>query len=99
MIYLICSSAIINFEKRELGFIYKIGYCGEDSKKARINIYLTENPTMQVLYLIPGGTEQDERNLHYHFRNFKKPYGREWFTYSPEILNFFQSLIVLIHNL
>ena len=91
MIYLICSSAIINFEKRELGFIYKIGYCGEDSKKARINTYLTENPTMKVLYLIPGGTEQDERNLHHHFRKFKVSYGREWFSEAPEILEFFQS--------
>jgi len=91
MIYLICSSAIINFKKRELGFIYKIGYCGEDSKKARFNAYFTENPTIKVLYSIPGGTEQDERNLHYHFRDFKKPYGNEWFSYSPEILNFFKS--------
>ena len=90
MIYLIQSAAFIG-DTNDTEIILKIGYCGEDSKKARFNVYLTENPTRKVLYLIPGGTEQDERNLHYHFRDFKKPYGREWFTYSPEILEFFQS--------
>ena len=91
MIYLIQSAAYVDNSSTCKEDILKIGYCGEDSKKVRFSAYLTENPTMRVLYLIPGGTEQDERNLHYHFRNFKKPYGREWFTYSPEILEFFQS--------
>ena len=91
MIYLIQSAAYVDNFSTCKEDILKIGYCGEDSKKSRFSVYLTENPTMRVLYLIPGGTEQDERNLHYHFRDFKKPYGREWFTYSPEILGFFQS--------
>ena len=91
MIYLIQSAAYIDNSSDKTENILKIGYCKDTGKKARMKVYLTENPTRKVLYLIPGGTEQDERNLHYHFRNFKKPYGNEWFSYSPEILNFFQS--------
>ena len=91
MIYLIQSAAYVDNFSTCKEDILKIGYCGEDSKKARFNAYFTENPTRRTLYLIPGGTEQDEKNLHSHFQKFKKSYGREWFSYSPEILEFFKS--------
>jgi len=91
MIYLKQSAAFIG-DTDKMENILKIGYCREDSEKDKLNASLSKNPTMRTLYSIPGGTEQDERNLHYHFRNFRKPYGRgEWFSYSPEILEFFKS--------
>ena len=82
MIYLIKSAAYT-----EDG----IGYTGENSKKARFSIYLTENPTIQVLYQIKDGDTENERDLHYHFKHLRTKYGREWFKYDPEILNFFET--------
>jgi hypothetical protein len=93
MIYLIRSAAITdrdNPESEGLEFIYKIGYCDDNNEKGRRLTYLTENPTRQVLFTIPGGTEQDEKSLHHHFRKYLK-YGNEWFSYNPEILEFFKT--------
>lgn len=93
MIYLIRSSAFKNKDDNsctEYEDILKIGYTGEESKKSRFDCYITENPTCQTLYLISGGTENDERNLHYHFRKYLK-YGHEWFSYEQEILDFFKT--------
>lgn len=93
MIYLIKSAALKDkddLECRDLEIILKIGYTKDSSKKGRFDCYITENPTCQVLYLIPEGDEQDERNLHYHFRNYLK-YGQEWFSYEEEILDFFDT--------
>lgn len=94
MIYLIKSSAFKDkddIECNEYETILKIGYTKDSSKKGRFDTYLTENPTMHILYLIPGGDEQDEKNLHYCFRNYKKSYGQEWFSYESEILEFFKT--------
>ena len=95
MIYLILSSAFIDKEDISKGHesILKIGYTGESSKKSRFDTYITENPTIKVLYLIEGGTEVDESNLHNHFKHLKKNYGksREWFRYDQEIIDFFET--------
>lgn len=93
MIYLIRSASFkdkSDTECIEYEPILKIGYTKDDSKKSRFDYYSTENPTCQILYLIPEGDEQDERNLHYHFRNYLK-YGKEWFSYEQEILDFFKT--------
>ena len=88
MIYVIKSAAILDKNTSSLGFILKIGYCRDDREKVRTATYMTENPTIMILYTIPGGTEQDEKNLHHHFRKYLK-YGNEWFSYEQEILDFF----------
>ena len=88
MIYVILSAEIINKDPSNLGLILKIGYCRDDREKVRTATYLTENPTIKTLYTISGGTEQDEKNLHHHFRKYLK-YGNEWFSYNQEILDFF----------
>ena len=88
MIYVILSAEIINKDPSNLGLILKIGYCRNDREKVRTATYMTENPTIMILYTIPGGTEQDEKNLHHHFRKYLK-YGNEWFSYNQEILDFF----------
>ena len=90
MIYVILSAEIINKDPSNLGLILKIGYCRDDREKVRTATYLTENPTIKTLYTIPGGTEQDEKNLHHHFRKYLK-YGNEWFSYEQEILDFFKT--------
>ena len=88
MIYVILSSAFKNGSNTEYESLLKIGYCRDDREKVRTAIYITENPTIKTLFTIPGGTEQDEKNLHHHFRKYLK-YGNEWFSYNQEILDFF----------
>ena len=88
MIYVILSAAFKNGSNTEYESLLKIGYCKDDRAKVRTATYLTENPTIKTLFTIPGGTEQDEKNLHHHFRKYLK-YGNEWFSYNQEILDFF----------
>ena len=88
MIYVILSAAFKNSSNTEFEKLLKIGYCRDDREKVRTATYLTENPTIKTLYTIPEGTEQDEKNLHHHFRKYLK-YGNEWFSYEQEILDFF----------
>ena len=88
MIYVILSSAFKNGSNTEYESLLKIGYCKDDRAKVRTATYLTENPTIKILFTIPGGTEQDEKNLHHRFRKYLK-YGNEWFSYEQEILDFF----------
>ena len=93
MIYLILSPAFIDKDDISKGYIplLKIGYTKEESKKSRFDAYITENPTMKILYLIENGDMIDELNLHNHFKHLKTKYGREWFKYDPEILDFFET--------
>jgi len=93
MIYLILSPAFIDKNDISKGYIplLKIGYTGEESRKSRFDTYITENPTMKVLYLIENGDMMDELNLHNHFKHLKTEYGREWFKYNQEILDFFEA--------
>ena len=88
MIYLIRSAAVVDESIPSFEFILKIGYCRDDREKVRTTAYLTENPTIKILFTIPGGTEQDEKNLHHHFRKYLR-YRNEWFSYNQEILDFF----------
>ena len=88
MIYVILSAAFKKDSSTEYESLLKIGYCRDDREKVRTATYLTENPTIKILFTIPGGTEQDEKNLHHHFRKYLV-YGNEWFSYEQEILDFF----------
>ena len=90
MIYVIRSAAVVDESIPSFEFILKIGYCRDDREKVRTTAYLTENPTIKILFTIPGGTEQDEKNLHHHFRKYLK-YRNEWFSYEQEILDFFKT--------
>lgn len=56
-----------------------------------MDVYITENPTIKILYLIPELTEAEEKMLHYYFDEYLFN-GREWFTYEQEILDFFKEL-------
>ena len=88
MIYVILSAAFKKDDDTEFEKLLKIGYCRDDREKVRTTAYLTENPTIKTLFTIPGGTDQDEKNLHHHFRKYLK-YGNEWFSYNQKILDFF----------
>ncbi|MBP3732120.1 MAG: hypothetical protein J6I84_02620 [Bacilli bacterium] len=83
MIYLIR----VKYEKETL---LKIGYTEDSRKKLRYSNYKMHNPLYELLNEIPEGDLQDETNLHYKFRHLLK-YGREWFSESKEIYEFFKS--------
>lgn len=70
--------------------IIKIGYADDKGIKKRLSSYDTHNKSYDILFLIPEGTQRDERNLHIHFRNLK--YKSEWFLVDPNhtIENFFK---------
>ena len=88
MIYVSLSATFIDGDINKFDKILKIGYCKDDNKKHRLGAYITENPSIILLFTISGGTEQDEKNLHHRFRKYLK-YGNEWFSYEQEILDFF----------
>ena len=70
--------------------LLKIGYTADKNSKKRFDNYKMHNPKSVVLFTIPGGTEQDEKNLHHMFRSFLYPdYGNEWFNFDQSIIDFF----------
>lgn len=90
MIYVLKSGAVDDSTGEDRLFLaIKIGYT--KSWKTRSSAYRTENPTPKVLFLIDGGNEDDERNLHNHFKKYQIDEGREWFYYNDEIIEFFKT--------
>lgn len=69
--------------------LLKIGYTEDTKKEGRFNAYKLHNPTCKILYELPELTEEDEKNIQYKFRKYLYiDYGREWFEYNDEIVNF-----------
>ena len=72
--------------------LLKIGYTEDTKKEGRFNAYKLHNPTCKILYELPELTEEDEKNIQYKFRKYLYiDYGREWFEYNDEIVNFFKN--------
>ena len=68
--------------------VLKIGYTADKNSKKRFESYKNHNPFFEILFKIPGGTEEDEKNLHYKFKSYLRS-GRVWFSCEQEILDFF----------
>lgn len=91
MIYLI-RSAGYGDDNKYIDLL-KIGYTDESVKDKRYISYKLHNPTCKVLYEILGGTEDQEKRIQYKFKDLLYPnYGREWFYYSEEIIDFFKEI-------
>ena len=91
MIYLI-KSAGYGDDNKYIDLL-KIGYTDENAKDKRYISYKLHNPTCKVLYEILGGTEDQEKRIQYKFKDLLYPnYGREWFYYSEEIIDFFEDI-------
>ena len=97
MIYLIKSAGYKEEEKEMKYFpLLKIGYTEDNRKEIRYSHYRLHNPTCQVLYEIPLATEDHEKRVQYKFRNLLfSDYGREWFEYNEEIIEFFKNIVSL----
>lgn len=90
MIYLIKSAGYD--ENENLIHLLKIGYTEDNNRDRRFNAYKLHNPTCKILYELPELTEEDEKNIQYKFRKYLYiDYGREWFEYNDEIVNFFKN--------
>lgn len=95
MLYLIKSAGYREEEEGKIStfFLLKIGYTEDSRKEIRYSHYKMHNPTCQVLYEIPGATEDHEKRVQYKFRDLLfLDYGREWFEYSEVIIDFFRSI-------
>lgn len=91
MIYLI-KSAGYGDDNKYIDLL-KIGYTDESVKDKRFNLYKLHNPTCKVLYEVLEGTEDHEKRIQYKFKDLLYPdYGREWFYYSEEIIDFFEDI-------
>ena len=94
MIYLIESSGYNRVGDTISYFqLLKIGYTEDSRKDKRFDPYKLHNPTCKVLYEISNGTEDQEKRIQYKFKDLLYPdYGREWFYYSEEIIDFFKEI-------
>ena len=95
MLYLIESSGYKVGENNSISYfrLLKIGYTEDSRKDKRFLQYKLHNPTCQVLYEIPGATEDYEKRVQYKFRDLLfSDYGREWFEYSEGIIEFFKGI-------
>ena len=91
MIYLI-ETTYYNKTTNEVIDLLKIGYTKDRDR--RYKQYRGCNPLFQVLYEIPGADESKEKALHDYFDCYRyKNYGREWFEYSDEIVEYFKAMV------
>ena len=91
MIYLIKSAGYD--ENEELIHLLKIGFTEDSKRNRRFQTYKLHNPTCKILYEIPDLPEDIEKKIQYKFRDLLySEYGREWFYYSEDIINFFRDI-------
>jgi len=87
MLYLVKSAGYD--EKGGYIDLLKIGYA--EDVAFRMTAYKLHNPTCKLLKTIEG-TLLDEARVQYHFRKYRfSGYGKEWFVYNEEIVDFFNS--------
>lgn len=92
MIYLI-ETTYYNKETKKVLDLIKLGYTEDSRKDIRFMAYKMHNPGFKLLYEIPNLSEDVEKRVQYKFRNLLySEYGREWFYYSDDIINFFRDI-------
>lgn len=92
MIYLIETVYYVKETGKVLDLL-KIDYTEDSNKQSRISQYKLHNPGHILLYEIPGGTEDHEKRIQYRFKDLQySEYGREWFYYDEEIVEFFNNI-------
>lgn len=98
MIYLIKSPEARKLENGEYEFFFslKIGYTDDENtdlmKNKRLSTYFTHHRTIELLAIIPKGTELQEKKLHYKFRDFRWDDSNEWYVYDQSIINYFKTV-------
>jgi len=67
--------------------LLKIGYTKDINK--RILAYKTHNPTINLLY-VGEGNKENEKFLHLYFDRYRYNDSKEWFYYTPLIIEYFK---------
>ena len=92
MIYLI-ETTYYNKETKKVLDLLKIGYTEDSRKDIRFMAYRMHNPGYKLLYEVLGYSEDIEKRIQYKFKDLLySEYGREWFYYSDDIINFFKDI-------
>lgn len=92
MIYLI-ETTYYNKETKKVLDLLKIGYTEDSKKDKRFMAYRMHNPGYKLLYEVLGYSEDIEKRIQYKFKDLLySEYGREWFYYSEDIINFFKDI-------
>ena len=92
MIYLI-ETTYYDKETKEVLDLLKIGYTEDSKKDKRFMAYRMHNPGYKLLYGVLGYSEDIEKRIQYKFKDLLySEYGREWFYYSEDIINFFKDI-------
>ena len=98
MIYLIKSPEARKLDNGEYEFFFslKIGYTDDEEvdfvKNRRLNIYFTHHRTIELLYTIPKGTEEQEKKLHYKFRDLRWDGSNEWYVFDQSIIDYIKTV-------
>ena len=98
MIYLIKSPEAKKLENGEYEFFFslKIGYTEDEEtnikKNRRLNQYFNHHRSIEILHIIPNGTEEQEKKLHYKFKNLRWDSSNEWYIYDQSIVDYFKSV-------
>ena len=92
MIHLI-ETTYYDKETKEVLDLLKIGYTEDSKKDKRFMAYRMHNPGYKLLYEVLGYSEDIEKRIQYKFKDLLySEYGREWFYYSDDIINFFRDI-------
>ena len=54
-------------------------------------MYFNHHRSIELLYIIPNGTEEQEKKLHYKFKDLRWDNSDEWYFYRDEIVNYIKS--------
>lgn len=91
MIYLL-ETTYYNKRNKEILDLLKIGYTKDENLKSRLVQYKLHNPMYELLFTIPEVDESVEKAIHLYFQEFQfSDYGKEWFVYNEEIIDFFKT--------
>lgn len=95
MVYLLKSAEFAKLENGETEFFFslKIGYTEDENTTIKTNkrlyTYFVSNRSIELLYTIPFGTEELERELHERFKEFRWDNSDEWYIYDQSIVDYF----------
>lgn len=68
----------------------KIGYTAKEAIWERVNELQTGCPWEIVVLRVTPGSQPEEKELHHQFKHLKM--RREWFAFSPDLLEFAMAL-------
>ena len=104
MLYLLQSAEFKENESGEYEFFFslKIGYTDDENtdlkNNKRLNMYFAHHRTIKLLATISNGTEEQEKKLHYKFKDLRWDDSNEWYIFDQNIIDYFKSTTVAVVN-